>query len=144
MGMVRRNPVINGFEVKVAEKGLTQLWVVRHRKKRTRHFCRVAPIEGSSVPVRPLCSRGRKPQYLNRYDVLGPLYEFGPSLHDIDHAEDFCQSCKKEFRALHGLDLTGPIFTHCGPELYHGQPVDQRFMLFGSTNRERGSGAAAL
>ena len=142
IGMMRRNPVIQGHEVKRVEKGLTQLWIVRNKKTDTRHFCRVAPTE-PSVPVHPLCSRGKKPQCLKKYEILGPLFSFEVSVHHIDHAEDFCQRCKAEFRLLHGLDIVGPFSTYCGTELYPGQPTDQRFILFGSINREKADRAPA-
>lgn len=115
--------------------------IVRHKKKGTRQFCRADPAE-PSVLVLPLCGRGKPTQYLKGNENLGPLFRFEVEVQWVDHAEDFCQRCKAEFRKLHGLDIVGPFSTCCSKEPYPGQPIEDRFMLFASTSREIGSEAS--
>ena len=146
--MVRLNPVIDGFEVKPAEKRLPQLVVVKSKKKGVRHFHkpRGLVLPAPSEPIDLLCGSGRKPQRLrkNGWEVEQLLFNHKVLVHQIDHVADFCQGCKAKLRDLTGLDLTGSFATYCSQELYSGQPIEDRFMLFASTNREKGSGAPVL
>ena len=128
--------IINDFQI--IERAITQLWIVRNNKSDTRHLIRLAPIE-PNVPVSPICSSGGGgKQRIKDYSIEGCMFEFGPSFKKIDmnHAADFCQSCKSQLRRLLGMDFTYPILTTILPESYLGQPVEQRCMAFSSVHRE--------
>ena len=115
---------------------MTQLGIIRNLKNGVQHFTRVIPLE-NGTPLRPLCAvKGNS--RISKYDIVGQLFDMDKSLKEvrIHHEEDFCQPCKGAFRRLFQVDLTSSIFTATLPEAYPGQPLQDRFLLFGSSFRD--------
>ena len=132
----------HGFEVVPRE--MTQLGIIRNSSKGTQHFTRVIPIE-TGTPIRPLCA-GNREHHITQYEIVGQVFDLSESQKslDIDHIEDFCQSCKRQFRRLFGMDFTGSFLTSMFPEAYPGQPVRDRFVIYGSIYREERDGKVEL
>ena len=139
--MLEPGLTINGFPV--ARRNMTQLGIVRNLKNGKQHFTRVIPFE-VDTPIKPLCAANGNNR-ITKYETVGQLFNSDTSLKrlDINHEEDFCQSCKREFRRLFNVDITSPLLTTTLPERYRGQPMDDRFMFFGSSHRDGRDGQSA-
>ena len=109
---------------------LPLLQVIKPRRGKKMHLVRLVTTRG----VRPICFTPRVPT-IQKYEVVGELYEERPKVITIHHSCEWCQGCKMRLRRLAGIKFTR-LMTCLLPPLYLGQPKVERIATFMSDVRD--------
>ena len=104
---------------------LFQVQIISNLSSKHKHFTRVATLTDNQ-PVRSLCRQEIK----NYSTFLGYLFQYGIQTLDLDHAPDFCQSCKRRLRQGMRIRMFSHLMSDILPQAYSGQPLTERFCLF--------------
>ena len=122
---------VHGWELEASTR-LQQYGIAQAKRKkrvksgeRLRHFTLLYALEGPvQGSMKALCNA-----LLVNPTMVGALYKEEQQHFPIHHEPGFCQPCKTALRKRIGHEFTH-LATSIGPELYPGQPLQERFMLF--------------